>query len=87
LLQSYGHYYTVVNIFSELLKTLDWFELEAGNYFRERFFDYGDNDLEKIVNAILEQADLFKKLGFKFDGKKLRIKLLEEYLKAGGSHE
>lgn len=84
---SFEFYLRAVKFFSELLTTLDIFELKAGNYFRERFFGYGESDLEKIVNSIFRQADIFRRLGFELDGNKLRINLPEEYLKAGVSHE
>ena len=76
---SYEYYCYVIDLLAKQLKNFELFDIKFQNYFHERFFEYGENDLEKIVNAIIELATEFKKLGFKFNGKELCINLPEEY--------
>ena len=58
-------YLKSADIFANMLKHCTLFEFSGGKYFRDRFFDYGETDVDKIVNTLLEQAKLLKQVGFK----------------------
>ena len=81
LKNSYDYYCHVIELLAEQLKTFELFDIKCQNYFHKRFFEYGENDLEKIVNAIIELATEFKKLGFKITGDKVSVNFSEEYTK------
>ncbi|MBR1647066.1 MAG: glycosyltransferase family 2 protein [Selenomonadaceae bacterium] len=58
-------YLQSADIFANMLKHCTLFEFRGGKYFRDRFFDYGETDVDKIVNALLEQTKLLRQIGFR----------------------
>ena len=63
-----SYYYQSVELFTDMLKNCTLSKFQSKKHFRERFFDYGETDIEKIVNALLEQEKNLNQLGFKLDG-------------------
>lgn len=87
LKQSFILYNEVINRFMTLLKEIRLSDFKAGKYFRDRFFDYGESDVEKLSKLLLKQHDDFEKVGIRLNGDKVSVNLSPKYVKAAKWHE